>query len=261
MGYDTAVGQAEHNILREIPARMKHDRCPETVIIIYEEGHENPDQKDLQQTDHRKVVISQVQSHKDQGVAQDRHGRMPVPSAEFLIEVAPVHDLLASRLDRDHKEKGEKEDRIEAAPGKLHIPPDDGHQDAEPVGGKASEKARQGSRQAVSSPPEGQAGPHGPVVPEYRDHQEKHDPDPDKGKIQEEECHSIPIAQDTGQMVLRVRDPEKQLRQKLSRQCQQKGQDRGEEDHIRDFPGSPVNCSFDIFHIFFLFPYLNSTIP
>lgn len=55
---DPTVWQAKENVLRKIPCCMYGKRTPETVHVIYHEGKQNSDQKNIQDRKHRNSVIA-----------------------------------------------------------------------------------------------------------------------------------------------------------------------------------------------------------
>ncbi len=58
---DSAVWQPKENVLRKIPCCMYGKRTPETVHIIYHEGKQNSDKKNIQDRKNRDPMICQMQ--------------------------------------------------------------------------------------------------------------------------------------------------------------------------------------------------------
>ena len=82
---DPTVWQAKENVLRKIPCCMYGKRTPETVHLIYHEGKQNSDQKNIQDRKHRNSVICQMQQRKQQCISDNCNHRIFITSAQFLI--------------------------------------------------------------------------------------------------------------------------------------------------------------------------------
>lgn len=82
---DPTVWQAKENVLRKIPCCMYGKRTPETVHVIYHEGKQNSDQKNIQDRKHRNSVICQMQQRKQQCISDNCNHRIFITSAQFLI--------------------------------------------------------------------------------------------------------------------------------------------------------------------------------
>ena len=57
LGHNAAVGQAEHDALREVPGCVCPDHRPKAVPVVDDQGEQNADQKDLQETKPRHARI------------------------------------------------------------------------------------------------------------------------------------------------------------------------------------------------------------
>ena len=82
---DPTVWQAKENVLRKIPCCMYGKRTPETVHIIYHEGKQNSDKKNIQDRKHRNSVIRQMQQRKQQCISDNCNHRIFITPAQFLI--------------------------------------------------------------------------------------------------------------------------------------------------------------------------------
>lgn len=82
---DPTVWQAKENVLRKIPCCMYGKRTPETVHVIYHEGKQNSDQKNIQDRKHRNSVICQMQQRKQQCISDNCNHRIFITPAQFLI--------------------------------------------------------------------------------------------------------------------------------------------------------------------------------
>ena len=122
LGHNSAVGQAEHNALREVPGCVCPDNGPKAVPEINDQREQHTDQEHLQQSQLRDTRISKMQGHKYQCVEQNSDDRPAVSSAQLLVQIASVNDLLRAGLDHHTEQEGEKEKRVEFIEVKMNIP-------------------------------------------------------------------------------------------------------------------------------------------
>ena len=135
-----------------------------------------------------------MQGHKDQRVHKDRDHGPAVAPAQFLIQIAPVHDLLCPGLNHDAEQEEEKQFGIKCMKRQFNIPLQTGHQNAESVHGESQQKTDQNGPYVVAVPVVEKGLPHRPVIFKEQDHHYKNDPDTEKFKIHQQKGQNIYVS-------------------------------------------------------------------
>ena len=88
------AGESEHNALGEVPGGVRPDHGPEAIPVVNDKREQNADQKYLQKAQLGHAGISHMQRHEYQCISDHGNCRPAVPSAQLLIEITPVYNLL-----------------------------------------------------------------------------------------------------------------------------------------------------------------------